>query len=65
MKTNYKFFILILGVVLCVLFFFVPLGEETGFASLWYGAHPILAILIGLVPIGFMIGWLIQIIKKW
>ena len=55
---------LLFGLGLNILWFFIPLGEETGFASLW-GASPFLAILISLVPNGFFAGWIIQAIKKW
>ena len=52
------------GIVLTVLWFAVPLAGETGFMSLW-NVHPVLGILISLVPTGFTVGWIIQAIKKW
>jgi hypothetical protein len=59
-----RIIILIFAAVLGILFWFVPLGGETGFQSLW-NESPFIAILLSLVPAGFFTGWLITTIKKW
>jgi multidrug transporter EmrE-like cation transporter len=53
------------AIALNILWFFVPLAGETGFNALWHGASPIIAILVSFAPLGFAIGRLIIMIKKW
>lgn len=63
-RKNLDWFIVLGASIFNILFFFIPLADETAFMSLW-NITPWLAIPVGLVPLGFLIGRLIMSIKKW
>ena len=57
--------LIVLGAfVFNILFFFVPLGEETGFRAAW-DVSPWFGIPMGLLALGFFVGRLVMSIKKW
>ena len=63
-KLTLDWVIVIAALALNILWYFVPLAGETGFASLW-NSVPWLAVPISLVVTGFFVGRLILSIKKW
>ena len=64
-RITLDWIIVAIALAVNILWYFVPLADETAFMALWDGTSPWLAIPLSLVITGFFVGRLIMSIKKW
>ena len=64
LPTTLNWILVTTALVLNILWYFVPLADETGVAAAW-GVHPVFGIFLSAVLAYFFIALLISAIKRW
>jgi len=64
LPTRLNWILVTIALIINILWYFVPLADETGVVAAW-GVHPVFGIFLSAILAYFFIALLISAIKKW